>query len=46
MLESVEIGSDHEAFLPIDSYFGNTGRAVRDPFVEEDVALPGDQGAR
>jgi endonuclease/exonuclease/phosphatase family metal-dependent hydrolase len=44
--ESVEVGSDHEAFLPIDSFFGNTGRAVRDPFVEEDVALPGEIKAR
>jgi endonuclease/exonuclease/phosphatase family metal-dependent hydrolase len=41
-----ELGSDREAYLPMYSYFGNMGRVMVDPGVEENVMLPTEVHAR
>jgi endonuclease/exonuclease/phosphatase family metal-dependent hydrolase len=46
MPEIFTTGSDEEAYLPIESYFGNVGRTHADPAIEENVALPGAVKAR
>lgn len=46
VLEEQAPGTDQEAYLPIDSYFGSLGRTRPDPGLEENVMLPGTIQAR
>jgi hypothetical protein len=41
MPETFTTGSEEEAYLPIESCFGNVGYTRADPAIAENVALPG-----